>query len=244
MDMRRSHRVALLVSALAGCVAPLPAQSPLFISVTDSATATPIIRSFVFIGPAGADITQGRWRYGNGDARGLIRIDSVPAGAYRLDVGCSAPAARAQAARVPIFDTTITDSARDTIALRLSAADCDQRHMHADTIVVRGWLESGFEHSRFVPCPAERRLLPAELRPPSFRHWIWAVMSDSVDWQSAPAHPRGQARPEDGRWAALVTGMLEGPHRYGHLGIADYRLTVLSVRDIVSRDDESCGASS
>jgi hypothetical protein len=99
----------------------------------------------------------------------------------------------------------------------------------------QGFWASGFEHSEFVPCaPAPQ--VPRESGD-SVPLAAWVSFTEEARTQ---LHwPEEQTRSKAGYYVRFY-GTLSGPGAYGHLGVADYGLTVTEVRELSVSAPGSC----
>jgi hypothetical protein len=145
--------------------------------------------------------------------------------AGRLEMTDSLVGARALASTFEILDThklaeldeaTVAAAApSDTIRVWVDGAKCDRRPLLAEYSIWIGHFTEGFEESRLVLCSDSTR-------------GVWVRYSD--DWSRKPQpkwpEPNDKYYP---RYFVGFRGRMIGPYHYGHMGVADFELTVDSV---------------
>lgn len=228
MDRLPSMRPLLLATMLLTATrASAQDRATLRGAITDSASEAPVRRAYVWLGDQ---------RGARADPNGHFVLDSIPPGVYRLRVAC---ATGVWIQSRPLWEETLELVAgRPTVrAIVGDARGCDQRPFATRTGRYRGFYESGFEHSRFVPCATSAAGLPptlAALRGDSI--WVWAEFRAGAvtpPWPAAAEHPGFR------RWYIEWRGTIRGPDRYGHMSVAEYQAeidTVLALRRPSRRD--------
>ena len=189
---------------------PIRAQSTGSIvgSVTDSATGQPVLRTWIMVASQ---------RYARGDSLGRFTVDSVTPGRHQMSVSCKGST---QIGGHQIWQdvVVVVSGQRATRDFKVDARNCDQRPLLAVTGEFRGFYESGFEHSRFVPCPGLVSGLPpslASLLDPNVL--VWAGFSAG---RSPRSWPDGEDVRGFRRWYIHWRGTIRGPDSYGHMGVA------------------------
>lgn len=212
----------LLLSAALAVAPALHAQAlgALHVTLTDSASGAPIRRAAVVVGSL---------RAARGTAAGVVHVDSLPVGTHTVHITCGrAPRGRLSA---ELRTTTIAIQGGDTTTMQLTVDGrvCDQRPVTQLSGAFRGYYESGFEHSRFVPCRDAASGVPRDHPARADSAWVWVSWTQRALTPARP-WPAGEAREGYQRWYVEVDGTLEGPNRYGHLGVSEYALDATGIR--------------
>jgi hypothetical protein len=179
------------------------------------------------------------------DSTGRYRLASLPGGPHPLTVTCptDGPDDRTlAAATVPVPDSAAVE--RDW---RVAGARCLRQASRLVSGDFDGHYTAGFETSLFVPCPADRWTRPGRAvgDAPGGPHQAWVTPRDTavfaaIDWPPTPdGHSSG-----DVRYFVRWRGTVEGPGRYGHMGLSAFQLTVDSVMELRIPDDDDCEGTS
>jgi hypothetical protein len=218
--MRRLYIRAgiFLVVVLSGVLARLEAQAPaaspsVRVVAIDSASGEVLRRTFLWkfrrtpsgLAPLSAAMA---------DSSGILHLDSVLA--WPVDVACAGQQILDTHTLAELDEATVAAAApSDTIRVWVDGAKCDRRPLLAEYSIWIGHFTEGFEESRLVLCSDSTR-------------GVWVRYSD--DWSRKPQpkwpEPNDKYYP---RYFVGFRGRMVGPYHYGHMGVADFELTVDSV---------------
>jgi hypothetical protein len=179
-------------------------------------------------------IADSSFRDARTDSLGRFRL-SVKPGTYALEVVC--PIAPFSGVVPPVAlrrTVVVADGEEADVSATIAATACDPISPRTVRVHWRGWYSAGFEESSFRPC--ETDTLAREMRAyghPFGRH-AWVTVS-STAWRRSrldgvPSNPR------IGGVAGFVewSGSLRGPAASGHMGGANYDLTVDSIFSVAA----------
>jgi hypothetical protein len=190
-------------------------------SVLDSATARPIIRTNICRSSPTYTAGPMIWACAQPDTSGRFKLDTVPAGVYKLSFVCEgAPK------WIVVRDTIeLKNGAVRRVDIRASTDACDMRPFHQGRGVFSGHWRGEFESSVFRPCGDT---ISGWLNVAPESNW------DTLDW---PEPKERQAGPRT--YFLRFEGDFRGPWRFGHLGMSNYEFVVdrlLEVR-VATRED-------
>jgi hypothetical protein len=229
--MHRLCRMWLIVQAatLLPSSGSAQAWASMRLAVRDSVVDAPVRRAFLWL-------SDRYWAKGSTD--GIISADSIVPGKYRLVVGC-AVLRNLTPHTFADEEIVIAPGARIVRAINVSAAACDQRPFISLTGTFRGFIQFGFEHSRFVACPgsAMRSSIPAAVSDST--KLVWVAFRDARG-NALQRWPTGSDRAGYREWLVEWSGRIVGPDRYGHLGVAEYEAEIDSVFNVRASRIHDC----
>lgn len=164
-------------------------------------------------------------RAAQADSNGVIQLDSVLA--WPVQVVCAGPEKYSEHTLVNLDSLQIaTAAAADTTTLRMDATSCDRRPLIRRFGEWVGHYVPGFESSDLTLCDVPERK-------------IWVAYSKDFNFNVQPQWPEGNDRYYPTYFVSF-RGRLLGPGIYGHLGVADYLLTVDSVLFVRPPSKKDC----
>jgi hypothetical protein len=205
--------------------------------VRDSATGLPIVWM---------DIILSRYISDRTDWQGAYSLRGIPPGVHQLRLFCPSSTWNVQLHSTVEVEVREPETRRD---LWISRSRCTEPRFISLTGEFEGLHRYGFELNVFVPCPGS-------LRDPEWSKQLKGGLSKRLIGQSISldltdsAHARYMAR--RGRpiygwnepWVYVrVRGALEGPGKYGHMGISTYAVQVKEILEF-SEPPPACPASS
>jgi hypothetical protein len=243
--MKRLGAVTVIVAALTCVVASVAAQPPgprsasLEGVVHDSATGLAPQKTWVCANIRHSR-TSGEYRCASVDSGGAYRLDSLPTGGMRIDVGCESM--RILELKLLTFDSiAFSPSTRSRRDWTVSRVGCDPRPIRRVTGIFRGHHTPGFESSEFVPCAADAWFIPGDSLGNrtyddrrAWAEWKPGVM-ERLTWPRLARDEYGNSRYYV-RWRATVIG----PGRYGHMGISPFEIRVDSVLELRAPGATDC----
>lgn len=208
-----ARSVLRLAASLALCQAPhgLPAQADTpgrrvaRVVLVDAATGRPLPRTAL-------RAVGSEWSAQATSADGVLTWDT--AGVPRARAECAVRGQRVRWHRLQDLEARqLPAHSTDTvIRVRVNAGPCDRRPFVEAYGLWTGRYHRGFETSYFRICGD------------SARKSIWLAWSAGA-WKGPPRDPADRKT-----FLLRVRGRLAGPWVYGHIGLAEYQLTVDSVR--------------
>lgn len=193
-----------------------PVPRTVRVQVIDSTTGRPLLRTILWeVGRYRSGI-PGLLRYALGDTTdGVLVLDSVTM--PHLQVNCAMLQRPLQAHLIAELDSAQAAAASDgdTLRLRTDGAPCDRRELTREYGTWTGHYVPGFESSDFRICGDTTRKIWVEFVP-----GLWQRSGKRWPKRGDPQYPR---------YFVTFRGQLRGPYRYGHLGAAEYQLTVDSI---------------
>jgi hypothetical protein len=174
-------------------------------------------------------------------APGTYVFDGFPVAIARVTAQCDTRGTFPK--QIVDLDVRLSDSTtRRTIGV--STAGCDTRPLRYMMGVFSGFWVSGFEESSFGLCGQETVFLPGDS---SHRVWVRFAGVSERQWKGLKWPAAGEVRLEDGTvlkgydaYFLRVRGVLEGPGHYGHMGVANFLLTVDTVLSIDTSGKNDC----
>jgi len=173
------------------------------------------------------------WHCAPVDSAAAFRIDSLPAGTWKVEVVCSTIGPFALTLATDEVAVSEAGPARRDWSVE-PMAECDRRPLRRFSGEFRGYYTPGFESSEFVPCVEDAWFLPSDaLRmSPYDQRRAWVKLSDV----RLPAEFRLPDAPRDEygnpRYFVRWRGTIEGPGHYGHLGVSAFELRVDTIIEI------------
>jgi hypothetical protein len=197
-------------------VAQEPAPRVVQVQVLDSTTGQSLLRTIMWEVRWSKDRHAAAARSARADTtNGVLRLDSVVT--PQVQIQCVSKSHRFRGHMIAELDSTqmVMASGGDTLRLWTDGEPCDRRELVREHGTWTGHYVPGFESSDFRICGDTGRKIWVEFAP---------------DFWDRPQ----QTWPEGGdryypRYFVRFRGRLVGPYSYGHLGVADYELTVDSV---------------
>ncbi len=160
------------------------------------------------------------------DSTGQLVFDSLPSGRLEVMLRCDTG---------PLFGGEDlghlvmgpTDSGGDHGDRMVVGHRCDQRPFVTERGVFQGFWVAGFEESGFITCRVGKR----------FETWVEFARHVSI-----PTLPKTIELSEGySMWWVRFLGVRVGPYHYGHLGVADWRLSVDSILELRPVRKSDCG---
>jgi hypothetical protein len=168
------------------------------------------------------------------DSLGHFRISVTP-GTFVLEVICPI---QAFSLAVPVAlrrSVTVTAGQEVDVGTTLKETACNPPPPRTVRVRWRGWYSTAFEESSFRPCATDT--VAREVRGyghPDGRH-AWVLVSPAAWGRRTLDAVQGD--PQTGGAAGFVewSGVLHGPSPSGHMGSANYALTVDSIFSVSAR---------
>jgi hypothetical protein len=159
------------------------------------------------------------------DSGGVMQLDSVST--WPVDVACAGRNILDNHKLAELDSATVAaGGATGTIRVWVDGAKCDRRPLFAEYSTWIGHFTEGFEESRLVLCSDSTRE-------------IWVSYAAGLLSSPQPKWPE----PNDKyypRYFVGFRGQMIGPYHYGHMGVADFELTVDSILFARSPTQSDC----
>jgi hypothetical protein len=164
------------------------------------------------------------------DSLGRFHLDSLSPGTHTIEALC--PSQQLFSFAVPVAlrrDIDVPATGASDLNATVARAACEPIPARAAHVHWRGWYSAGFENSAFRPCSADSLAREVLAYGHPFGRLAW------VDWPPtawrAPGVGRLAPDRQTGGESGFVewSGTLRGPAPAGHLGVANYSLTIDSV---------------
>lgn len=208
--------------------------------VVSSPSGDPLNRMSVCVEVAGARGRPSR-RCDRTTLDGTYIVSGIPPGRHAIRASCSAIAA--PPVRFHGDSITVVEGTQLRRDWAIDPHGCDLRRPRTLTGIFRGHYTTGFEESRFVPCPADEWFEPGDSLHlyPFDAGDAWVEFRDGVlasvpRWPEVPRGPFGYPR-----YFVRLQGEILGPGGYGHLGVSVFRFTVDSVLALRAPTPSDCG---
>jgi hypothetical protein len=196
--------------------------------VRDSASGAPV---------PGVTVAAGVGFPARADSSGRYTFHALP-GDQPLRIYCPS-STMYYAQQIPGATVEIRADSVRTLDLRIDRGSCLEPPHDSIDVELAGHYSTGFEESRFVPCPGEverawGRSLFAERR-------AWVRFSPAAREASPPEWPAPDTSGYGHRYFVRWRGRLAGPGTYGHFGVSPYLFRVERILEIRTPAPGDCG---
>lgn len=162
------------------------------------------------------------------DNTGHYQLDEVPPGTWDISFHC--PSVSYVGREIHTQNVIVEEGQTTNLSIEVPDSYCYEPAYSERTMVFQGYLSFGFEESNFSPCNVET----LDLTRNTFfnQNYIWTNISNLKDYAFKP----------DTLYFGIIEGMLKGPGQFGHLGVSNYELDVVSAREVTEVDKQDCAA--
>ena len=174
---------------------------------------------------AAVDAPEAYGRHPSNSA-GIYRLLRVPVGNWEVEFHC--PSNNGTGREIEARSVAVEQGEIAVVNIEVPIDHCFELPYAVLESNFRGYVIFDFEYSRFFACDAESLSLSTN-----------TFSGSSIVW--ARGLNRAPIRLEPNTlYYVEVQGMLEGPGRFGHLGMANHQLTIEEVEFTLEVEDQDC----